>query len=436
MPRRRPKLGRLYPRFPEPIFCWLCGDSLEGATWAREEPPYFVYAKQEWKDAWDEYRRVRSLRERKFSLEVPVSDLDFGFSRATEWILFYRVIIPSDLPHNYQLTGIGYMPGGRSLEANLFAPRDPKTACLGAGKANSQTLRVYPVPHPFSKNYYGFFNDNPRSGIPGYVLHSRCWDLVERIIGPTQAMLHLDKIVAALRDQWNDILANDAYKGDHGRPPGWFEFMFYHELDDYYNRMDPLFIPEVERLLRDSSKLLEARKQMEAHGNGKDSCNNIFQHKVPLEIKYLISEHLCLMDARNMLIALGENFPTNVWKRRVPIELLFEFKNDVEEGNSSSSNNSNNSNNRNDSNDSNNRNSNNNNDSNNSNNSNDSNSSNFNGDKTFAWDYLAAQIERRDILGSALGVKSRRRILNMLTPISQNVIKAINQQNAGSPASH
>ncbi|KAK2785363.1 hypothetical protein FQN53_007804 [Emmonsiellopsis sp. PD_33] len=404
MPRRRPKLGRLYPRDPEPIFCWLCGDSLEAATWAREEPPDFVYAKQEWKDAWDEYRRVRSLRERKFSLEVPVSDLDFTFPLPAEWTLFYRVIIPSDPPHNYQLTGIGYMPGGRSLEANLFAPRDPKTACLGAGKANSQTLRVYPVPHPFSNNYYGLFDDMARSGIPGYVLHSRCWDLVERIIGPTQAMLHLDKIVAALRDQWNDILASDACKGSSRLPPGFFEFSLYHGLNDYYNRMDPLFIPEVEELLRDSSQqLLEARKQQEACRNriGQGSCDSIFNHKVPLEIKYLISEHLSLVDTRNMLIALGENFPTNFWKRRVPMELLFEFKNDVEEGNGNNSDNS-----------------------------------NFNGDKTFAWDYIAAEMERRDIMGSALGIKNRRRILNMLTPISQNVIKAINQQNAGSPASH
>ncbi|PGH11100.1 hypothetical protein AJ79_05045 [Helicocarpus griseus UAMH5409] len=325
MPRRRPKLGQLYPTEPGPIFCWICGDSLEGATWSKDEMPPFAYCKQEWNDAWERYRGNRTLRKRKFSLDAQASDLAFGFSSCDEWTLFF---ILGDCAQDYQLTGIGYMPGGRTLDGRLFAPRDPETACLGAGKANFQTLRVYPIPHPFSENYYKSGDEKTSFDLNGYVLHSRCWDLLERLMGPTQATLHLDKITTALRAQWNDIITSDPSK---------------------------------------------EQKESSGYRNDKYPPNDIvsvFKHRVPLEIKYLISEHFGL--------------------KYVPVELLFELKNGADDVRN--------------------------------------NDSYSNGDRLFAWDYIAVEIERRDILGSALGIGNRRRILRMLIPISQNVMKAIDSQ--------
>lgn len=47
-----------------------------------------------------------------------------------------------------------------------------------------------------------------------YTIHSRCWTLTEIIIGSETVHSHLDRVVAALRFQWESIIARLELKTD------------------------------------------------------------------------------------------------------------------------------------------------------------------------------------------------------------------------------
>jgi hypothetical protein len=268
------------------------------------------------------------------------------------------------LPKGYHLSGIAYMAGARSMdEKYILIGRDPSSACLGAGKMNSQTLQVTPVPHPFST----FVPTN--SPLEGYTFHSRCWDLIELRVGQ-QAALHLDVVVSAVRNQWDIIIpqicnGETQYSGRHA-------FGLHHGLDDIVNSQDPLFIPELDTLLHEGARC-------GSEGQRKPSVQSLLtsKYKLPLEVKYMIAGCLSLEDTSHMLLAFGEEFPPRYWKQHALTDLLFELEH-------------------------------------------------FN-DKPFAWEYLAVEIEKRDIVNDywTVGLRCRRRILDMLGPTRQRILEGI-----------
>ncbi|PGH17917.1 hypothetical protein AJ79_00816 [Helicocarpus griseus UAMH5409] len=392
------------------MYCWLCGDCLEFERMSlmSSTMPPFIRDNQEWKDEWEKYSRVETYPRRRFSIDAQDSDIDFEFSCAQEWTFFYRAIVLNKehsnkfhIPKEYRLSGIAYIPGGRTVYHRLLAPCDPKAACLGAGEPDSKTLQLYPIRHPFSDKY-NYPEDDGWDHLEGYVIHSRCWNLIDHALGKKIASSRLESIAAALRDQWDGIIASEACGGKSGSV-GFSKFRDHHSLfnNDIENRRDPFFIQELDILAWEAEQLvLLARDRasgLEDHNDDDLTSSNstvfrLFKYKVPLEIKYLIADHLSLADTRRMLMAFGDTFDVNFWKWRVPSELLFEFKDDLKDSSSSS-----------DGNDS-------------------------NGGKMFAWDYVAAEIERRGVL-SWPGVKNRRRILNMLNPVVESVLGAVSVEN-------
>ncbi|PGH02853.1 hypothetical protein AJ79_07509, partial [Helicocarpus griseus UAMH5409] len=303
-----------YPSLPWPIYCWLCGETLEGGSWATKSPPPFVFEKPEWKQPWDKWFQNPRARKRKFFIDMNASDLAINFKAPYTWlVLSYHKEENQQLPPGYHLSGIGYMPGSRTPSGYFLAGRDPASACLGGARVNAQTLQVTSIPHPFS-DYTCH-----RGLLKGLVLHSRCWDLIEMRLGP-RAASRLDLISAALEHHFE-------------------------------KRHDPLFIPEVSRLVQACARFSETVEvQRRSMDSGKTHYSN---NAFPPEIYYFVADHLNLADTYSMLLAFGLRFPTSYWKRHIPTDLIFELENV--------------------------------------------------NDKTFPWDYAAVELEKRNILHGSLG---------------------------------
>lgn len=271
------------------------------------------------------------------------------------------------LPEGYHLSGIGYMPGARNGQY-LLACRDPATACLGAARENSDTLRVSPVQHLFSYGVSG------GGHLKGYPVHSRCWDLIEHKFGPL-ATLRLDLIATALRKQWYDIIPRIS----HPQLPTSLRYNFrqYQGVEDNDQVEDPMFIPKLDTLLQDCTNLPANDSQEIVSLDILSSKYNI-----PLEITYLIADRLNLRDTYNMLAAFGGKFPVDYWKRHIPsTDIIFELKK-------------------------------------------------FDSD-SFLWPYISVEIESRGVM-ETYGIWNRKRILAMLNLINQLVNTELNnEQNNG-----
>jgi hypothetical protein len=147
------------------------------------------------------YQRVRSCDrlEGPFHVEEPISNeyISPDTRSFVELQLSHgnTVIVSNEenkyLPQGYHLSAIGDMPGARTPSRHLLAGRDRAAAWLGGVRENSETLPVSPVRHPF---LLGLPEEAP---VEGYVLHSRCWDLLELRLG-LEASLRLDLITGAL----------------------------------------------------------------------------------------------------------------------------------------------------------------------------------------------------------------------------------------------
>ncbi|EEP82085.1 predicted protein [Uncinocarpus reesii 1704] len=146
--RRRKALPHDYWPDPGPIYCWLCGETLELVdAWAKATPPPFICDRPEWEESWRKSRENPRARKHKFSLYMRASDINFQFREPLTWLGLFRisaVVLSKEdnkyLPRGYHLSGIGYMPGARIPGDYVLAGRDPGTACLGAGRQNSETL--------------------------------------------------------------------------------------------------------------------------------------------------------------------------------------------------------------------------------------------------------------------------------------------------------
>lgn len=274
-----------------------------------------------------------------------------------------------DLPEGYHLSGIGYMAGARNGQY-LLACQDPDTACLGATRENSNTLRVSPVQHPFSNCV------SKGSHLKGYPMHSRCWDLIEQRLG-SLATSRLDLIVAALRKQWDEIIPRISRSSTSAAELSYNFGRYYQGLQHSYQVEDPMFIPPLNTLLQTCTDLSSANK-----GSRETISLNILgsKYNVPLEITYLIADCLSLRDTYNMLIAFGEKFPPNYWKRQIPTDILFELEK-------------------------------------------------FD-DNPFLWPYIAPKIESWGILNT-YGIGNRKRILGMVDGIKRLVDTEVNKERIG-----
>lgn len=225
-------------------------------------------------------------------------------------------------PKGYRVSGIAQLPGARRGGKYLLVPYHRDRACLGApdnppsdgigeqGQASDRNAVVaaIPVPHPFSDLI------QEEGYLDGYVVHSRCWTLMEKHIG-AQAIERLDLVVPALGEQWDQLM--DCLQLPHGYFPN--AYIAFLEFQDWKWRTledcDPLHIPEIKRIFQKSaSSRTRQRKKSIANVPAK---RLLAKHGIPAEIIYLIAEFLEVADARNMLIALGEHLPVHYWRKRI-----------------------------------------------------------------------------------------------------------------------
>ncbi|KAK2760821.1 hypothetical protein FQN54_002059 [Arachnomyces sp. PD_36] len=333
-----------------------------------------IHERQEWQDIWDEHFRKPSSRFRKFALDLHTSDIAYAFNSSHQWLRIFRVLVSSKdnnryLPPGYHLSGIGYLPTARNEKKYLLAPKDPNIACLGDARRNSWTLPITPVQHPLTTDFTSF-----RPGpFDGYVMHSRCWDIIELQLGPAAAS-RLDLIASSLVGMWQDIVSgkSEGNTGLEGVDP----YPWYYDFDNDLARPEPLYINQVDELLYDCRRLLKTRFSR--------TTKNLltFKYNLPQEIQYLITGYLRLFDIYNMLTAFDETFPVSFWEKRVPLDLLFEFKKIFSE----------------------------------------------NGHNTLLWAYVATEIYRRCLLSPCTGMLNRRRILDKITPLKKRVLEAMEDE--------
>lgn len=232
-----------------------------------------------------------------------------------------KVIVSRDknnpkAPTKYQLSGIGQVLGARRRSKYLLAHRDKDMAYIGAPRWNhSKVIAVRPIPHIFDRWVL-----KPHH-LEGYTLHSRCWTLMENTIRPeigTTIHDHLDRVVAALHNQWERIIAHLQLKPDYY--PYSFDRQFRCEQKWGVTRInsgrdlnDPLYM-----------SLLVKQSQ---YNTTRRAYYLTRKFGLPLEIKFIIIEYLLdnFQDISNTLIAFEELLPPHYWMKHIPDNVLPEI---------------------------------------------------------------------------------------------------------------
>ncbi|EFR05086.1 hypothetical protein MGYG_08095 [Nannizzia gypsea CBS 118893] len=232
----------------------------------------------------------------------------------------------------YHLSGIDYTPGARILkEKYILSLRDPTAACIGRAKENAGALQVSPVPHPFTPRDF----DDSNSSLQGYLIHSRCWDLIEHNIGPV-AGFKLDLLVAALQKQWDNLMPRlqagpfcdyiqthlSKHEKEHRCILAFEDYMHWdnkttpgHSSEACWSLPDPIFIPELDSLFQDCKQKSSVMKRSLRQTLTLD-------YRLPLEILMCIADYLTFQELYTTLTASEEEFPVGYWKQRIPVNLF------------------------------------------------------------------------------------------------------------------
>jgi hypothetical protein len=189
----------------------------------------------------------------------------------------------------------------------------------------------------------------------GYPVHARCWSLVELLIGP-EVEMYLETFVEALQRRFRKEILDPMYLLDQdngvyiilekslpqlGLGPGSYEYdpEIREELlsdETRYLHRDPLQIPGLECLLKNA-----AIKKQTPDRDGGPLVQGPFDFiGLPLEIQYLVLDHLDLDEVATLHVAFTGRFELRVsdsyWKRRAPGKLIYEIQDfkDIEDNKS------------------------------------------------------------------------------------------------------
>lgn len=215
-----------YSKDPDKLRCWVCGAIVSDPAnvgWKRTHPPEIMAEKPKWEAAWKKFRKTHNPLKDSFALQLPASEIDaaafrpddawlplcrlsrLGISihRAALLTIAYLVLIYKDennRPSRYQISGIAYIPGAKRDKRFIIVPEDSQRAYIGSPEPiMSQCLRVTPVAHPFDPS-------TVKSGdLEGYLIHSRCWTLVQKELG-NKGEVRLDILIKTLRCRWEELV--------------------------------------------------------------------------------------------------------------------------------------------------------------------------------------------------------------------------------------
>lgn len=158
----------------------------------------------------------------------------------------------------------------------------------------------------------------------GYLIHARCWSLLEHIVGPVDDE-KLPFLFSALKrrysegpmvvDRLSHFLTNSEYP--------------FLRVPTFYDS-DPWKISAVRDLFIKSREGI-VNGPLASTSLAQDNDDTILQHPLallPVEIKLLILDQLGPDDASSMVRAWNWVTPDSYWKLRFPSDILFEIKNE------------------------------------------------------------------------------------------------------------
>jgi hypothetical protein len=160
----------------------------------------------------------------------------------------------------------------------------------------------------------------------GYPIHARCWDLLERLLGP-RAEDQLGVLLRVLRRglQSSDIRFYDIGFMRGNEPELWIEA----STEYAFAFRDPVKIPALREVIDES---LERRRRESLKRRTRRWCP-LFRpverlttsRHFSLDMKYTILDLLDCDDVVNVLSAFGWEIPDEYWCRRLRRDLLFEL---------------------------------------------------------------------------------------------------------------
>jgi hypothetical protein len=183
-------------------------------------------------------------------------------------------------------------------------------------------------------------NNRNRDHYPhGFLIHSRCWTLIERIIGPC-AETQLELFTHALYKMWTEqdsgvlnYIKAESTNIDSRERKGWSNrYLFPRTEEARIAVKDPEDIPEIEALFRKSTlrktgKLRSWRRRdgpiATKSGNLDPKCD------LPLEIIYMILDHLYDPDASQVIEAMNWHIHDTYWRSRLTRfsgDIIFEIE--------------------------------------------------------------------------------------------------------------
>lgn len=169
----------------------------------------------------------------------------------------------------------------------------------------------------------------------GVPIHSHCWDIVERFIGPCRTSHDLARLVNVLYKQWTRSMffgvdncvktLNNRKIWDPVLPNSDPDATFCHP-ESWMPLVNPLDSKIVQRLLNASIN--------ESNRGGRHQTlrswwffpqHLIYGNKIPLEIMYNILDHIQSTDDLVALKVLGWQALDSYWLSRIPRDIFFEL---------------------------------------------------------------------------------------------------------------
>ncbi|KAJ9308512.1 hypothetical protein DTO217A2_2005 [Paecilomyces variotii] len=236
------------------------------------------------------------------------------FSTVLMWSTFFRAIIPAWKQGNYRISGIAQ--GLESL-AVVEVPWE-RNACIVGDDMCSTYYSV-------ELNPISLLDDPPveRKDETSwcYLIHARCWKLLEGMIGP-QAKEQLPSLVSALRQKFKSLsFGLDGYTTSLSGCS-----MCVHPLRNRSYMRDPLRLRSVQKLIAEAIRRRSAKSLKPKEVTRATVRPRSFRDDLPMEIKYLIIENTREIDTANLIAAFDWFIPDSYWVARLPFDLIPELQ--------------------------------------------------------------------------------------------------------------
>lgn len=187
------------------------------------------------------------------------------------------------------------------------------TLRLHSSKMNQAWLVPHLLPGTIlgqSSSWPGFMS--PRGRPRGYVVHARCWTLVEKWVDGWE---RLALLVLGLKEYWSMMATertDEVYPSISGAPA---------------KPPDPVYIPALKKLLEESvQRQSKKTRRMTRSGSKIAPQARVLtgRYRLPAEILHMILDYLKLEEIGKCVNALEEELSGAFWAKRFPSHIHFE----------------------------------------------------------------------------------------------------------------